>query len=148
HTDRADVGLLVCQVLSDVVEPLLHLDPPAELPRLAEIVVADRRHFRPGQAPQHREVRHLRDRARPDHRDADGVAHFPKPAQRYMTPVRRLTVESPLDSTPRASNVTRQCRAPTSAPIVPFRPAVISFRASWTNVPLMAGPLPWRTWAP
>ncbi len=37
--------------------------------------------------------------------------------------MRRLTVESPLDRTPRASKVTRQCRAPTSVPIVPFSPA-------------------------
>src|SRR5207247_10499845 len=102
-----------------------------------------------------REVRHLCNGARADHRDADRVAHFPVPrplslvpAQRYITPLRNEAVETPLDSTPRASRVNRQRLAPTSAPIVPFRPAVTEFSASCTKVPLMAGPLPRRTCAP
>src|SRR5439155_95868 len=52
--------------------------------------------------------------------------------------------EGPLDSTPRASTVTRQCFAPISAPIVPFPPAVIWSSASSTNVPSIALPLPLR----
>src|SRR6266702_4414092 len=144
RADRDGVGSGVLQHLFDVVERLVDVEPRGEGLRLAQIVVADRRHLDSGKPPQDGEVRHLCDRARPDHGDADRVAHFPKPAQRYITPVRRLTVESPLDSTPRASKVKRQRLAPTSVPIVPFSPAVISLSASCTNVPSMAGPLPWR----
>src|SRR6266702_2884464 len=135
RADRDGVGSGVLQHLFDVVERLVDVEPRGEGLRLAQIVVADRRHLDSGKPPQDGEVRHLCDRARPDHGDADRVAHFPKPAQRYITPVRRLTVESPLDSTPRASKVKRQRLAPTSVPIVPFSPAVISLSASCTNVP-------------
>src|SRR5439155_5518432 len=132
-------------------EGLLHVEPRRQRLRLTEVRVADGGDLHARQTPQHREVSHLCDRARPDHRDADRVAHFavprplpPIPAQRYMTPLRSEAVETPLDNTPRASRVKRQRCAPTSVPIVPFRPAVTEFRASCTNVPLMAGPLPCR----
>src|SRR5258708_13404977 len=87
----------------------------------------------------------LRDGARADHRNAKRLAHRPVlacpspiPAQRYITPVRSETVDSPLESTPRASSVKRHRLAPISAPSVPFSPAVISFKASCTNVPKSA----------
>ncbi len=62
-----------------------------------------------------------------------------------MNPLRRLTVESPLETTPRPSSVNRQAReSANSAPIVALNPALISSKASSTNVPLMALPLPLR----
>src|ERR1043166_6318332 len=144
--DRHRVRAGVLEHLFDVVERLLDFEPGGEGLRLAEIVVAHRRHLDAGEPPQRRQMGHLRDRSRADDGDADRVAHFV--AQRYMTPERSDAVESPLESTPRPSSVKRQRLAPNSAPSVPFNPAVISFRASCTKVPLTAGPLPWRKWAP
>src|SRR6266566_2160569 len=144
-------GTSVLEHLLDVVERLLDVEPPREGLGLADVRVADGADLDSREAPQDREVRHLGDRARPDHRDADRVAHFavPRPlslelAQRYVTPLRSDTVETPLESTPRASTMKRQRLAPISVPIVPFRPAVIELSASWTKVPSMAGPLPCR----
>src|SRR5204862_4721973 len=148
-------GTGVLEHFLDVVERLLDVEPRRERLGLAEVRVADGGDLDSREAPQDREVRHLGDRARPDHRDADRVAHFvvPRPlsrelAQRYVTPLRSEAVETPLDSTPRPSTMKRQRLAPISVPIVPFRPAVIELSASWTKVPLMAGPLPCRMWAP
>src|SRR5436309_5191232 len=100
-------------------------------------------------------MRDLRDRPGPEHPDANGVVHFGPvlpapcsllPVNRYMMPVRRLTLLSPLDSTPRPSTVKRHaCERLNSNPIVPFNPAVITSRASSMNVPLIAAPLPLRT---
>src|SRR6266699_4684986 len=139
----------------DVVERLLDIESPREGLGLAQVRVADGADLHARQASQHREVCDLSDRARPDHRYANRVAHFGvpgllsrEPAQRYITPLRSDAVETPLDRTARASSVNRQRLAPTSAPIVPFKPAVIELSASCTKVPLMAGPLPCRMWAP
>src|ERR1051325_1398258 len=146
RADRHRVRAGVLEHLFDVVERLLDFEPRGEGLRLAEIVVADRRHLDAGEPPQRRQMGDLRDRSRANDGDADRVAHFV--AQRYMTPERSDAVESPLESTPRASSVKRHRLAPNSAPSVPFNPAVISCRASCTKVPLMAAPLPWRKWAP
>src|SRR5439155_642533 len=147
--NRGGTGVL--EHFLDVVERLLDVEPRRERLGLAEVRVADGGDLHSREAPQDREVRHLGNRARPDHRDADRVAHFavPRPlsrelAQRYVTPLRSEAVETPLDSTPRASKMKRQRLAPISVPTVPFRPAVIELSASWTNVPSMAGPLPCR----
>src|SRR2546423_934615 len=146
RTDRHRIGAGVFQHLFDVVERLLDLEPGGERLRFAQVVVADGRHFHAGQPPQRRQMGDLRDGSGPDHGDADRVAHFA--AQWYITPDRRDAVDNPLERTPRASSVKRHRFAPNSAPMVPFSPAVISFRASCTNVPLIAAPLPWRKWAP
>src|ERR671922_681802 len=146
RADRDGVRAGVLQHLFDVVERLLDFEAGGKGLRLAQVIVADRRHLDAGQPAQRRQVGDLRDRSGSDDRDADRVAHFA--AQRYITPERSDAVDSPLESTPRASSVKRQRLAPNSAPMVPFSPAVISLRASCTKVPLMAAPLPWRKWAP
>src|SRR5438309_2559077 len=155
---RADgdrCGTSVLEHFLDVVERLLDVESPREGLGLTQVRVADGADLHARQASQHREVGDLSDRARTDHRHADRVAHFGvpgllsrEPAQWYITPLRSDAVDTPLDRTPRASSVNRQRLAPISAPIVPFRPAVIEFSASCTKVPLMAGPLPCRMWAP
>src|SRR5436309_5097375 len=105
--------MAVAEYFLDVVEGVLHLEARGEGLRLAHVVVADRGDFDARQLAQHGEVRDLGDSPGADDRDPDRRAHrapglLPIPAQRYMMPVRKLTVESPLDSTPRASTVTRQ----------------------------------------
>jgi len=131
RADRDGIRVAMAQHFFDVVERVLHLEARGEGLGLAHVVVADRGDLDARQLAQDGKVRHLRDRPRPYHRHTDGRAHRPGdlppriPAQRYITPVRRLTVERPLDSTPRASSVTRQRFAPNSAPSVPFKPAVI-----------------------
>src|SRR5207253_4845054 len=113
-------GTSVLEHFLDVVEGLLDVESPREGLGLTQVRVADGADLHARQAPQHREVRNLCDRAGPDHRDADRVAHFavPRPpplvpAQWYITPLRSEAVETPLDSTPRASRVKRQRWAPT-----------------------------------
>ncbi len=131
RADRDGIRVTVAQHFFDVVEGVLHVEPGGEGLGLTDVVVADRGDLHPRQLAQNGEVRHLRNRPRSHDRHTDWRAHRPGdlppriPPQRYITPVRRLTVESPLDNTPRASTVTRQRFAPNSAPSVPFRPAVI-----------------------
>src|SRR5207249_1012552 len=102
----------------------------------------------------HRHMRDLRDRASSEDAYADRIVHLGgllpapcslPPRSRYMMPVLRLTLLSPLDSIPRPSTVKRHaCERLNSNPIVPFNPAVITSRASSMNVPLIAAPLPLR----
>src|SRR2546428_12998406 len=104
--------MAVAEYFLDVVEGVLHLEARGEGLRLAHIVVADRGDFDARQLAQHGEVRDLGDRPGADDRDPDRRAHrapglLAIPAQRYMSPVRNLTRVPPLDSTLRASTVTR-----------------------------------------
>src|SRR6267378_618819 len=152
RADDDDVDVGVAEHLFDVVVGVLHLEAGGEGLRFADVVVADRDYFDAGKPPEHRQVRDLRDRAGAEHPDADWVLHLlparcSLPARsRYMMPVRRLTVLSPLDSTPRPSTVKRHAEERlNSNPIVPFNPAVMTSRASSMNVPLIAAPLPLRT---
>src|SRR5207249_7422904 len=147
-----DVDVAVAQHFLDVVVGVLHLETRRERLRLPHVVVADGSHFHTGQPPQHRQVCDLRDPARANHAHADGIVHFlPAPCSLlprnlYINPVLRLTVFSPLDTVPRPSTVNRHAgESRNSAPILPFRPAVMTSSASSTNVPLIAAPLPLRT---
>jgi len=135
RADHHGVDRCVAQHVLDVVVAVPDLEVAGEAAGLGDVVVADRHHLDPGHPAQRRQVRDLRDGARADHADADRVVHPPfpfppAPAQRYMTPARRLSVESPLATTPRPSRVRRQRFPPTSAPSVPFSPAVKPFNAS------------------
>src|SRR5437879_13001964 len=122
--------MAVAEYFLDVVEGVLHLEARGEGLRLAHIVVADRGDFDARQLAQHGEVRNLGDRPGADDRDPDRRAHrapglLPIPAQRHMTPVRKLTLDSPLASTPRAPTVTRPRFAPPPAPTAQSTTAVI-----------------------
>src|SRR6267378_3348176 len=153
--DDDDVDIGVAEDLFDVVVGVLNLEAGGEGLCFADIIVADRHYLDAGEPPEHRQMRDLRDRASAKHADPNGLVHLlllppgPRsrpPGSRYMTPVRRLTDLSPLDSTPRPSTVKRHAgERLNSNPIVPFNPAVITSRASSMNVPLIAAPLPLRT---
>src|SRR5712671_4348215 len=152
RADDDDVHVGVAEDLLDIVVGVLHFEAGGEGLCFPDVIVADRHDLDAGQAPEHRQVRDLRDRAGSQYADADRIVHFlalvlgSRPARsRYMMPVRRLAVRSPLDNTPRPSTVNRQAgERLNSNPMVPLSPAVITSSASSTNVPLIAVPLPLR----
>src|SRR5205085_12024522 len=156
RADHHHVDVGVAQHFFNVVVGILHVEARRQRLRFADVVVADCRDLDPRQPAQHRQVRDLRDRSRPEDADANRIVHLRPvlpatgsrpPGKRYMIPVRTLAVFRPLDSTPRPSSVKRQAfERLNSKPIVPFNPAVMTSSASSTNVPLIAGPLPFRTW--
>src|SRR5260370_351246 len=88
----------------------------------------------------------LRDGARADHRNAKRLAHRPVlacpspiPAQRYITPVRSQTVDSPLHSTPPASTLNPHRLPPISPP--PGRDAaVVEAQAARERAPNVVAP--------
>src|SRR5437660_8152313 len=145
------VRLRVLEHFFDVVVGVLDVEPRGERLRFGEIVVADGDELDAVELSQDRQVRYLGDRPRADHGDADGrrggIAH--RPANRYIRPPRKLTVDSWLATTPRASSVNRKLDpVANSAAMVALRPASTPPMASATNVPSIAFPLPFRTCTP